>query len=86
MDSKSGLCGFPNIEDFPQLAINLSQSATTYNCKGFCDENDDNDNDGDDDDDDHNDHDNDNHIDFLSCISVWKLTQHWLEMTMATVR
>ena len=27
-----------------------------------------------------------NAIDFLSCISVWKLTQHWLEMTMATIR
>ena len=25
-------------------------------------------------------------VDFLSCISVWKLTQHWLEVTMATIR
>ena len=28
----------------------------------------------------------DRDFDFLSCISVWKLTQHWIEMTMATVR
>ena len=25
-------------------------------------------------------------FDFLSCISDWNLTQHWLEMTMATIR
>ena len=24
--------------------------------------------------------------DFLSCISDWNLTEHWLEMTMATIR
>ena len=24
--------------------------------------------------------------DFLSCISDWNPTQHWLEMTMATIR
>ena len=25
-------------------------------------------------------------LDFLSCISDWNPTQHWLEMTMATIR
>ena len=25
-------------------------------------------------------------VDFLSCISDWNPTQHWLEMTMATIR
>ena len=25
-------------------------------------------------------------IDFLSCISDWNPTEHWLEMTMATIR
>ena len=39
-----------------------------------------------DNDDEEKEEDDDTGNDFLSCISVWKLTQHWLEMTMATVR
>ena len=36
----------------------------------------------------HFEQDNVNHDirDFLSCISDWNLTEHWLEMTMATIR